>query len=149
MIKNIFFKISRKNFTYATLWTVETLNVSSTALYSFIFHFVFLPVGAFPVQKTIVFLTPIIRLSLEMTGPGDPVAFQYPESVVLFGLPPLASRSCLGTKKNHCSASPRHLSPAISAKRKLKKKQQTYKFHRPYMTNTTTYIILMKQVYVL
>lgn len=57
-----------------------------------------------------------------MTGPGDPVAFQYPEPVVLLGLPPLASRSCLGTKKNHCSASPRHLSPATSAKKKVGKK---------------------------
>jgi hypothetical protein len=40
------------------------------------------------------------------------VAFQYPQDVVLLGLPPLNSLSCLAEKKNHCSVSPRHFSPA-------------------------------------
>jgi len=40
------------------------------------------------------------------------VAFQYPLAVVRLGLPPLASLSCLGEKKNHCSVSPRQNSPA-------------------------------------
>ncbi|KAJ0468210.1 hypothetical protein HanIR_Chr14g0694031 [Helianthus annuus] len=52
----------------------------------------------------------------EYTYVGEPVAFQYPEVVVLDGFPPRTSFSCFGTKKNHCSVSALHNSPASSNK---------------------------------
>lgn len=70
----------------------------AAALYSFIFHCVLVPPGALPVWKTIVLFSPMISFLDEYTKLGDPVAFQYPSLVSLFGFPPLALFSSPGMK---------------------------------------------------